>query len=77
MTMGDEDESDVFDVIVMGGGPVGLTAARRAARGGLSVALVEERLTGGECQYYACVPSKALLRPVELAAEVSRMPGLE
>ncbi|SDH11385.1 dihydrolipoamide dehydrogenase [Nonomuraea jiangxiensis] len=73
--MGDED--DVFDVIVMGAGPVGLTAARRAARGGLSVALVEERLAGGECQFYACVPSKALLRPVELAAEVSRMPGLE
>ena len=71
------DESDVFDVIVIGAGPVGLQAAERVVRGGLTAALVEKRLVGGECHYYACVPSKALLRPVELAAEVSRMPGLE
>ncbi|MFG1704248.1 dihydrolipoyl dehydrogenase family protein [Nonomuraea sp. M3C6] len=71
------DEGDVFDVIVIGGGPVGITAAARAVRGGLTAALVEERLAGGECQYYACIPSKALLRPMELAAEVGRMPGLE
>lgn len=68
---------DVFDVIVIGAGPVGVTVAERAARGGLRVALVEKRLAGGECAFYACVPSKALLRPVELAAEVGRMPGLE
>ena len=71
------DESDVFDVIVIGAGPVGLQAAERVVRGGLTAALVENRLVGGECNFYACVPSKALLRPVELAAEVSRMPGLE
>jgi pyruvate/2-oxoglutarate dehydrogenase complex dihydrolipoamide dehydrogenase (E3) component len=68
---------DVFDVIVIGAGPVGENAAARAARGGLTVAVVEERLAGGECAYYACIPSKALLRPMELAAEVSRMPGLQ
>jgi dihydrolipoamide dehydrogenase len=43
----------------------------------LTAAVVEERLVGGECNYYACVPSKALLWPMELAAWVSRMPGLE
>ena len=71
------DDDDVFDVIVIGAGPVGETAAARAVRGGLTAAVVEERLAGGECAYYACIPSKALLRPVDLAAEVSRMPGLE
>ncbi len=71
------DGNDVFDVIVIGAGPVGETVAGRAVRGGLTAAVVEERLAGGECAYYACIPSKALLRPVDLAAEVSRMPGLE
>jgi pyruvate/2-oxoglutarate dehydrogenase complex dihydrolipoamide dehydrogenase (E3) component len=75
MSMADED--DVFDVVVIGAGPVGENAAARTVRGGLTAAVVEERLAGGECAYYACIPSKALLRPVELAAEVSRMPGLE
>ncbi|MEW9528581.1 NAD(P)/FAD-dependent oxidoreductase [Microbispora sp. NPDC049125] len=71
------DEDDVFDVIVIGAGPVGENVAARAVRGGLTAAVVEERLAGGECHYYACIPSKALLRPVELAAEVGRVPGLE
>jgi pyruvate/2-oxoglutarate dehydrogenase complex dihydrolipoamide dehydrogenase (E3) component len=68
---------DVFDVIVIGAGPVGEIAAARVVRGGLTAAVVEERLAGGECNYYACVPSKALLWPMELAAAVRRMPGLE
>jgi len=71
------DPDNVFDVIVVGAGPVGETAAARAVRNGLTTAVVERRLAGGECQHYGCVPSKALLWPVELAAEVSRMPGLE
>jgi len=71
------DEGDVFDVIVIGAGPAGETVAARVVRGGLTAAVVEERLAGGECAYYACIPSKALLRPVGLAAEVRRMPGLE
>src|SRR5258708_32249995 len=71
------DEGDVFDVIVIGAGPVGMTAAARAVRSGLTAAVVERRLAGGECHYYGCIPSKALLWPMELAAEVSRMRGLE
>lgn len=69
--------SDEFDVIVIGAGPAGENVAARVARGGLSVAVVEENLVGGECSYWACIPSKALLRPVELTAEVGRVPGLE
>lgn len=68
---------DVFDVIVIGAGPAGQVAAGRAVRGGLSAAIVERRLAGGECNFYGCIPSKSLLWPMELAAEVSRMPGLE
>lgn len=68
---------DSFDVIVVGAGPVGMTAAQRAVRNGLTAAVVERRLAGGECQHYGCIPSKALLWPMELAAEVRRMPGLE
>jgi dihydrolipoamide dehydrogenase len=66
-----------FDVIVIGGGPVGLTSAARAVRGGLTAAVVERRLVGGECNFYGCIPSKALLWPMELAAAVNRMPGLK
>lgn len=68
---------DLFDVIVIGAGPAGEVAAGRAARGGLSAAVVERRLVGGECNFYGCVPSKSLLWPMKLAADVSRMPGLE
>ncbi|WP_328814889.1 dihydrolipoyl dehydrogenase family protein [Nonomuraea cypriaca] len=68
--------ADEFDVIVIGGGPAGENVVDRAVRGGLTAAIVEERLAGGECSYWACVPSKALLRPVDLAGEVARVPGL-
>ncbi|MER6830257.1 NAD(P)/FAD-dependent oxidoreductase [Streptosporangium sp. NPDC000563] len=68
--------SDEFDVVVVGAGPAGENVADRAVRGGLTAAIVERNLAGGECAYWACVPSKALLRPVELVAEVSRVPGL-
>jgi pyruvate/2-oxoglutarate dehydrogenase complex dihydrolipoamide dehydrogenase (E3) component len=66
-----------FDVVVLGAGVAGEVAAGRLGQNGLSVAIVEDRLVGGECSYYACMPSKALLRPVELAREVARVPGLE
>lgn len=57
--------SDEYDLIVLGGGPVGENVADRAAQGGLSVVVVESELVGGECSYWACIPSKALLRPTQ------------
>jgi dihydrolipoamide dehydrogenase len=68
--------ADEFDVIVIGAGPAGENVADRVVRGGLTAAVVEDNLAGGECGYWACIPSKALLRPVELAAEVGRVPGM-
>jgi dihydrolipoamide dehydrogenase len=65
-----------YDVVVIGAGPPGENVAARVVRGGLSCAVVESELVGGECSYWACTPSKALLRPVELAAAVRRVPGL-
>ena len=63
------------DVIIIGAGPAGEVCAGRAAGEGLDVALVERELVGGECAYWACMPSKALLRPAQLLAEVQRVPG--
>ncbi|MFC8796789.1 dihydrolipoyl dehydrogenase family protein [Promicromonospora sp. NPDC057138] len=67
---------ELFDVIVVGGGPVGENAADRASRTGLSVALVESELVGGECSYWACMPSKTLLRAGAVRATVQDTPGL-
>ena len=64
--------SERFDVIVLGAGPGGEVVVFRLAPKGLKVALVEAELIGGECAYWACVPSKTLLRPPEIADEGRR-----
>lgn len=54
--------TDEYDLIVLGGGPVGENVADRAVQAGLTAVIVEGELVGGECSYWACMPSKALLR---------------
>lgn len=66
---------ETCDVIVIGAGPVGENVADRARAAGLSVAVVERELAGGECSYWACIPSKAMLRPVAALADARRVEG--
>jgi pyruvate/2-oxoglutarate dehydrogenase complex dihydrolipoamide dehydrogenase (E3) component len=66
---------ETYDVIVIGAGPIGETVADRARAAGLTVAVVERELVGGECSYWACIPSKAMLRPVTALADARRVGG--
>ena len=75
--MADMSEQDTFDVVVLGAGPAGEVLAGRCADAGLSVALVERELVGGECSYWGCIPSKTLLRPGDVVAAARRVPGAE
>lgn len=63
--------TNTFDVIVIGSGPAGRALAYRTAKAGLSSAVIESELVGGECPFWACMPSKGLLRPAE-AIETAR-----
>jgi pyruvate/2-oxoglutarate dehydrogenase complex dihydrolipoamide dehydrogenase (E3) component len=68
--------SEHFDAIVIGMGPGGEVAASNLLRAGKRIAIVERELVGGECAYWACIPSKALLRPAEAKSEVDRAEGV-
>ncbi len=67
---------DEYDVVVIGAGPTGENVADRAVRGGLTAVIVESELVGGECSYWACMPSKALLRPVAAVAGAGHLEGV-
>ena len=66
---------ETFDVVVIGAGPAGENVAGRCTAGGLTAAIVERELVGGECSYWGCIPSKVLLRPGDVIAAARRVPG--
>jgi pyruvate/2-oxoglutarate dehydrogenase complex dihydrolipoamide dehydrogenase (E3) component len=68
--------SERYDAVVIGARPAGEVAVSRLAGQGLRVALAERELVGGECAYWACIPSKTLLRPPEARAAAGRAAGL-
>ncbi|MGM7670784.1 dihydrolipoyl dehydrogenase family protein [Microbacterium sp. A93] len=67
--------TDEYDLIVLGGGPVGENVADRAVQAGLSAIIVESELVGGECSYWACMPSKALLRSAQALRAAQHVAG--
>jgi dihydrolipoamide dehydrogenase len=69
-------DNERFDAVVLGAGPAGEAAVTLLHEQGLRVALVERELVGGECAYWACIPSKTLLRPVQARSEATRAKGV-
>ncbi|MGZ4500774.1 MAG: FAD-dependent oxidoreductase, partial [Nocardioidaceae bacterium] len=67
---------EAVDVVVIGLGPGGESAATKLAQAGLSVVGVDQRLVGGECPYYGCIPSKMVIRGADVLAEGRRIPQL-
>lgn len=72
----EQSAQDQFDYVVIGAGPVGETFGQKIAAAGHSVAIVEHDLVGGDCAYFACKPSKALLRPVQVAQDSQHVSGV-
>ena len=70
------DVTREVDVVVIGAGAVGENVADYAHRAGLSTVMVESELVGGECSYWACMPSKALLRTADAVVAARRLPGV-
>ncbi|MEU7973868.1 FAD-dependent oxidoreductase, partial [Micromonospora sp. NPDC049089] len=68
-------EKATYDVIVIGAGPVGENVADRVVQGGLTAAIVERELVGGECSYWACMPTKALLRSQTALRAARQLPA--
>src|SRR5215469_4677001 len=73
---GEQMDAEQADIVVIGLGPGGEYLAGRLAETGLSVVGVEDRLVGGECPYWGCVPSKMMIRAANLLAEGRRIPGM-
>ena len=74
-TEGCDMTTDEYDLIVLGGGPVGENVADRAVQAGLTAIIVESELIGGECSYWACMPSKALLRSAQALRAAQNVGG--
>jgi len=75
-TSGDENTTE-YDVVVIGAGAVGENVADRAVQGGLTAVLIDSELVGGECSYWACMPSKALIRSGSALRAVQRLQGAQ
>ena len=67
--------ADRYDAVVIGAGPAGEVCAGELSDGGMKVAIAERELVAGECSYWACIPSKTLLRPGEAVHQAREAPG--